>query len=61
MAGYFRAHRLDNATANAQAKINEDIYDEIVERAYKEGMSASHYFRQWIYEGFERDFKRKKK
>ena len=58
MAGKYRIDRVcDEATENAQCKIPQSLYDAVVKRAASEGVSASYYWRKWIYTGFKKDFK----
>ena len=59
MAGKYRVDRVsDEQTINAQCKIPLSMYNEVIKQAETECVSASYYWRKWLYRGYRQDFKK---
>ena len=59
MAGKYRVDRVsDEQTINSQCKIPLSMYNEVIKQAETECVSASYYWRKWLYRGYRQDFKK---
>ena len=55
MAGKFRINLMQGRCLNAQALIPLKTYRQIEKWATKDKKAKSHFFREWILDGFERE------